>query len=150
MDDDDLFEMLRKNLYFFLVVLHELSMLLLIKIFRQQHKHATSFESIKQQEFSVVYNVFAFVVVELSVQNLNQEYPKSIGNKHVFNKRRTTKITAGNAKKLIPMNEQIAATNFPIYDDGTLSPYPTYIIQKLFFFLSILKGIISFTVHNVI
>jgi len=40
-------------------------------------------------------------------------------------KTKRTEITAGNAKKLMPINEQIAAINLPIYDDGTLSPYPT-------------------------
>jgi hypothetical protein len=37
-------------------------------------------------------------------------------------KKERKEITAGNAKKLIPINEQIAAINLPIYDDGTLSP----------------------------
>ena len=34
-------------------------------------------------------------------------------------------FTAGKAKKLMPIKEHIAAINLPIYDDGTLSPYPT-------------------------
>jgi hypothetical protein len=54
------------------------------------------------------------------VQNLNQEYPELIEINNMSSMKR--KITAGNAKKLIPIKEQIAATNFPIYDDGTLSP----------------------------
>ncbi len=44
----------------------------------------------------------------------------------LIKKKKKTEITAGKAKKLIPINEQIAAINLPIYDDGTLSPYPTY------------------------
>jgi hypothetical protein len=61
------------------------------------------------------------------VQNLIREYPLSIETKRKEHKLRNEKreITAGNAKKLIPIKEQIAATNLPIYDDGTLSPYPT-------------------------
>ena len=47
------------------VVSHELSMLLLIQTFRQQHKHAIGFVLIKQQEFYVVYNAFDVAVVEL-------------------------------------------------------------------------------------
>jgi hypothetical protein len=59
-------------------------MLLLIKIFHQQHKHAISFVLIRRQEFCVVYNVFDVVVVELSVQNLNQECPRSNKKNRVF------------------------------------------------------------------
>jgi hypothetical protein len=50
-------------------------MWLLIEIFHQLHRHAINFVLIKLQEFSVVYNVFDVVVVELLMQNRNQEYP---------------------------------------------------------------------------
>ena len=62
---DDCLAMLMKYQYIHVLVLHELSMWLLTEIFHRQHIHAINFVLIKQQEFSVVYNVFDVVVVEL-------------------------------------------------------------------------------------
>ncbi len=65
------------------------------------------------------------------MQNLNQVYPIFIRIKKRKNSiytqdgKEKREITAGKAKKLIPTKEHIAAINLPIYDEGTLSPYPT-------------------------
>jgi hypothetical protein len=63
--DGDLFVTLRRHCYLLVAVVHVLSMLLLIKIFHQQHRHAIDFVSIEQQESYGVYNAFDVVVVEL-------------------------------------------------------------------------------------
>jgi hypothetical protein len=114
--------MLMWHLSLLLVVEHEPSKLLLTWISHLQHKHAKDFESTRQQEFFVVCNVFVVAVAELSMQILSPKYPKPIGEVSREDKTYSLIFTAGNAKKLIPIKEQMAAINFPIYDDGTLSP----------------------------
>lgn len=80
------------------------------------------------------------------MQNPIQESPEYQQRNHSVRQRKKRDFTAGKAKKLMPINEQIAAINFPAYDEGTLSPYPTLrkrkSIEEVFFF--------SLTVQRVI